>query len=263
MDRTQLCGSCDVGSIPTESTKKMDEIYPMRINKYLALKQYSTRRGADELIEKGLVFINGKKAVLGSKVLEKDKVEVKGSKTEPQKEYVYFAYNKPIGVITHSPQDEERDIQEAIKKTDMPKDVFPVGRLDKASHGLIIMTNDGRITDKLLNPKYIHEKEYLVKTKNKLRSSFKKNMEAGVDIEGYKTKPCKVEIVSEFSFKVTLTEGKKHQIRRMCSALFQEVEDLKRIRVLNIKLGNIKPNSYKKIEKKELSTFLDQVFHQS
>lgn len=241
----------------------MEETYPMRINKYLALKQYATRRGADTLIEKGLVFINGKKAALGSKVLEKDKVEVKGSKTEPKKEYVYFAYNKPIGVITHSPQDEERDIQEAVKKTDMPKDVFPVGRLDKASHGLIIMTNDGRITDKLLNPKYIHEKEYLVKTKNKLRTSFKKNMEAGVTLEDYKTKPCKIEIVNDFAFRVILTEGKKHQIRRMCSALFQEVDDLKRTRILNIKLGTIKANGYKKIEGKELITFLDQVLRQS
>ena len=196
----------------------------MRINKYLALKKISTRRGADELVEQKKVFINGKLAVLGSKVNEIDLVEVKGAKT---KEYLYFAYNKPIGIETGSPRE----------------DLFPLGRLDKASNGLLILTNDGRITDQLLNPKYFHEKEYVVRTSNKLRSSFKKKMETGVNIEGYLTKPCKVKIISDFSFKVILTEGKKHQIRRMCSALFQEIADLKRERIMNIKLGNLKPNT--------------------
>jgi 23S rRNA pseudouridine2604 synthase len=131
--------------------------------------------------------------------------------------------------------------------------------LDKASHGLMILTNDGRITDKLLNPKYFHEKEYVVRTSNKLRTSFKKNMEAGVEIEDYKTKPCKIKILSDFTFKIILTEGKKHQIRRMCAALFQEIADLKRERIMNIKLGTLKPNEFREIKGKELSTFLDQV----
>ncbi len=215
----------------------------MRINKYLALKQYSTRRGADELIQKGLVFINGKRAVLGSKVNEADKVEVKKNKNEPEKVHAYYAYNKPIGIETNSPRE----------------DLFPLGRLDKASHGLLILTNDGRITDRLLNPKYIHEKEYVVKTLNKLRSSFKNKMEAGVNIEDYKTKKCKVVIVNDFTFRIILTEGKKHQIRRMCSALFQEVADLKRVRIMNIKLGKMKPKEIRKIEGAELETFLDSV----
>lgn len=229
----------------------------MRINKYLALKKISTRRGADELVEKKKVYINGKLAELGSKVNETDKVEVKGM--EHQKAYVYYAYNKPVGVITHSPQDEEEDIKEAIKKTGLPKGIFPVGRLDKASHGLIILTNDGRITDQLLNPKYEHEKEYVVKTSNKLRSNFKDKMEAGVNIEGYKTKKCKVTIVNENTFRVILNEGKKHQIRRMCSALFQEVADLKRIRVMNIKLEKLGSNSFREIKGEELKTFLDSI----
>ncbi|OGI95647.1 hypothetical protein A2917_02895 [Candidatus Nomurabacteria bacterium RIFCSPLOWO2_01_FULL_42_17] len=219
----------------------------MRINKYLALKKISTRRGADELVKEKKVFINGKLAVLGSKVNETDKVEVKGAKT---KEYVYFAYNKPIGIETSSPRE----------------DLFPLGRLDKASHGLLILTNDGRITDQLLNPKYFHEKEYVVKTLNKLRSSFKKNMETGVKIEGekdYVTKKCKVKILNENTFRIILTEGKKHQIRRMCSALFQEVADLKRERIMNIKLGNLKPGALREIKDEELTTFLDQVLHQS
>ncbi len=213
------------------------DTYPMRINKYLALKKISTRRGADELIRQQKVFINGKRAVLGSKVDEGDKVELKGAKL---KEYKYFAYNKPIGVETDSPK----------------PGLFPLGRLDKASHGLLILTDDGRITDQLLSPKYFHEKEYVVKTKEKLRSSFKGKMEAGVNIEGYVTKPCKVEIVNDFTFRVILTEGKKHQIRRMCSALFQEVADLKRERIMNIKLGNLKPKNTREIKGKELEEFL-------
>src|SRR3989338_8002416 len=211
--------------------------YPMRINKYLALQKISTRRGADELVENKKVFINGKLAVLGSKVKEADKVEVRGSKP---KEYLYFAYNKPLGIETGSPRE----------------DLFPLGRLDKNSHGLLILTNDGRITDQLLNPKYFHEKEYLVKTLGKLRSNFKQKMEAGVDIEGYQTKPCKVKIINENTFRVILTEGKKHQIRRMCSNLFQEVADLKRERIMNIKLGNLKPNAVREIKGEELAIFL-------
>lgn len=214
--------------------------YPMRINKYLADQKISTRRGADELIEQKKVFINGKLAVLGSKVNENDKVEVRGAK---EKAYLYFAYNKPIGIETTSPRAE----------------LFPLGRLDKNSHGLLILTNDGRITDQLLNPKYTHEKEYLVKTSNKLRSSFKKKMEAGVNIEGqenYVTKKCQVKILSDFTFKIILTEGKKHQIRRMCSALFQEIADLKRERIMNIKLGNLKPNGLREIKGEELEIFL-------
>ncbi|MFA7285627.1 MAG: pseudouridine synthase [Candidatus Paceibacterota bacterium] len=241
--------------------------YPIRLNKYLALKNIATRRGADKLIEERKVFINGKVAVLGSQVKDGDKVEVKGQKEVP---YLYYAYNKPIGVITHSPGEDEVDIKESVKKQNqkvekkarIPEGVFPVGRLDKASHGLLILTNDGRITDKLLNPKYVHEKEYVVRTSNKLRNNFKDKMEAGVNIEGYKTKKCKVEIVNENTFRVILTEGKKHQIRRMCSALFQEVADLKRIRVMNIKLDRLPSNSSRVIKGKELEVFLEEILNQ-
>jgi len=231
--------------IKSKQNEKSDTKISVRINKYLALKNISTRRGADELIEKKQVFINGKLAKLGDKVNEKDNVEVKGNK---EKKYKYLAYNKPIGLMT-----------EDISKNAL----FPIGRLDKNSHGLIILTNDGRITDKLLNPKYVHEKEYIVKTSNKLRSNFKQKMEAGVNIEGYLTKKCKVKIIDNFTFKIILTEGKKHQIRRMCSALFQEIADLKRVRIMNINLGNLKPNNSREIMGKELTIFLDQVLHQS
>lgn len=209
----------------------------MRINKYLALKKIATRRGADELVKAKRVFINGKLAVLGSQAEESDTIEVRGTK---KKNYRYFAYNKPIGVETSSPRE----------------DLFPIGRLDKNSHGLLILTNDGRITDQLLNPKYYHEKEYVVRTSNKLRSSFKKKMEAGVNIEGYQTRPCRIKILNENTFRITLTEGKKHQIRRMCSALFQEIADLKRERIMNIKIGNLKSNNLREIKGDELDVFL-------
>ena len=230
----------------------INRAFPIRINKYLAQKNLASRRAADTLIEQKKVRINGKIAQLGDKVNEGDLVEIVGMK---KREYIYLAYHKPIGVITHSPQRGETDIERSISL----KGVFPLGRLDKNSHGLIILTNDGRITDSLLNPKFEHEKEYIVQTLNKLRSSFKEKMEKGVNIEGYTTKPCAVKILGENTFSITLTEGKKHQIRRRCSNLFQEVSDLKRTRIMNIKLGNLKPNEYRKIEGEELKEFLAQL----
>ncbi|HEY4489090.1 MAG TPA: pseudouridine synthase [Candidatus Paceibacterota bacterium] len=228
--------------------------YPMRINKYLAEQGYATRRGADELIEKGKVFINGKPAELGSKVHEDDTVEVKTGKRKTG-DYLYFAYNKPRGVITHSPGEDEQDVRDTLPEL-ADKGVFPVGRLDKDSHGLIVVTNDGRITDRLLHPRHEHDKEYAVRTKLPLRKNFKARMEEGVLIEGYMTKPAKVSISGDHSFSVTLTEGKKHQIRRMVVALYNEVADLKRVRVLNVKLGKLKAGEARTIEGAELEEFL-------
>ena len=215
--------------------------FPMRINRYLAWQKHSTRRGGDELVKKKQVLINGRFAELGDKVNEKDVVEV--LKSKKPKSYLYFAYNKPAGETTDTP-------------IFLNKDIFPLGRLDKDSHGLMLLTNDGRVTDRLLNPEYAHEKEYIVVIKEKLRPNFKQKMEAGVDIEGYKTKKCKVEILNNFTFKIALTEGKKHQIRRMCVALRNEVKDLKRTRILNIELGNLPAGSHRAIGGEELNMFL-------
>jgi len=232
----------------------MEKKYPMRINKYLADAKHSTRRGADELVSKGAVRINGVKAKLGDMVSETDTVEV-SFRASKQKERIYLAYNKPRGVITHSAPAGEKDINDMVPV----KGVFPIGRLDKDSSGLIILTNDGRITERLLGPNFNHEKDYLVTTKQKLRANFEAKMEAGVQIDRDKTKECKVEILGEKKFKVTLTEGKKHQIRRMCTALFQEVDTLKRVRVMNIEIGELKDNGFRKIEGKELETFLQSL----
>jgi 23S rRNA pseudouridine2604 synthase len=221
----------------------------IRINKYLAMQGISTRKNADKIIESGKVLINGKKAILGDKVFDGDKVEViKKAKDN----FVYYAYNKPRGIITHSPQNGEKDILMSSKL----KDVFPVGRLDKDSEGLIILTNDGRIVDRLLNPKYDHEKEYMVRTRIPIKDFQLKIMERGMELEGINTSPCKTKIINEKTFSIIIKEGQKHQIRRMCDALTLPIDSLKRIRVMNIKLGNIKQNTYKKIEGKELNDFL-------
>ena len=232
-------------------TKAADE-YPMRINKYIAREGIATRRGADELIARGKVLVNGRVAVLGEKVHKGDTVELKGSSSP--KKFLYYAYNKPVGVITHSPQLGEKDIKQSV-----PMDVFPVGRLDKNSSGLIILTNDGRVTDRLLNPDYEHDKEYRVRTLEPLRESFKKTMEQGVDIEGYLTKPCSVRKTGPKSFTITLTEGKKHQIRRMVAALHNTVIELERMRILNIRLDNLASGTWRAIEGDELKTFLAQI----
>ncbi len=225
----------------------MEEI---RINKYLANKGVCTRREADKIISSGKVFINDVKAVLGDKVKETDNVEVRN---KTQKNYQYYAYNKPRGIITHSPQKGEKDILSSIKI----KNIFPIGRLDKDSEGLIILTNDGRITDRLLNSKYEHDKEYIVKTSIPIKQFQLSIMEGGMRLEGIETKPCKTKLLNENSFSIILTEGKKHQIRRMCDNLSIPIESLKRIRIMNIKLGDIKQNTYRKIDGIELKNFLN------
>lgn len=225
----------------------------MRINKYLAHKGFSTRRGADELIENKKVFINDTLAKIGQKVEEGDQVEVRNA---PKKEYRYVAYYKPRGVITHSPNETETDIVTRIVKDYGLNGVFPIGRIDKDSEGLILLSDDGRITERILNPDNAHEKEYTVHTDKPLRAQFKNLMESGINIEGYTTKECQVEILSKQMFKIILTEGKKHQIRRMCAALGYQVTRLKRIRVLNIKIDNMTSSQIRMIKGAELKELL-------
>ncbi|MEK7602190.1 MAG: pseudouridine synthase [Patescibacteria group bacterium] len=228
-------------------------LYPMRLNKFLAHQGHATRRDADTLIEKGLVTINSKKAVLGDKVEETDVVEVK---SRPLRTYVYLAFNKPKGLVTQSEEKGEQDVL-AMLPSDLKRlRLFPLGRLDKASAGLLLLTNDGRVTDRLLHPDRDHSKTYEVTTKLPLRPSFAEHMEKGVDIEGYVTRRAHVEVTGESKFRITLTEGKKHQIRRMVVAMHNEVRDLKRLSILNVTLGNLPVGGYRRLEGKELSTFL-------
>ncbi|MDD5396433.1 MAG: pseudouridine synthase [Candidatus Moranbacteria bacterium] len=228
-------------------------IYPVRINRYLALNNISSRREADALIEKGVVLINGKKAKIGDKVNEGDKVTVNAKAAEVMKKYVYFAFNKPRGIVTSSPRDGQKSIKDITYSAD---DVFPVGRLDKNSRGLLILTNDGRINDKLLNPEHDHEKEYVVEVNKPITNIFLKVMSQGVQLEDFKTKPAVVEKKDETTFNITLTEGKKHQIRRMCTNLGWEVVDLKRIRVMGVKLGTLGSGQQRKLQGPELEELL-------
>lgn len=234
--------------------KTIPDTYPMRINKYLAHKGIATRTGVDELIQHQKVLVNSRIAKLGDKVLETDNVEVRG--THNKKKVVYFAYNKPKGVVTTNPQGEEKDIVQSVKSDTK---VFPVGRLDKESHGLIILTNDGRVTDRLLNPIYNHEKEYVVEVDRKFTPAFLKHMQYGVDIGEGMTKPTIVKKLGEKTFDIILTEGKNRQIRRMTEKLGYTVRDLKRIRVQNVELEKIPSNSYREITGEELSTFLKSI----
>jgi 23S rRNA pseudouridine2604 synthase len=226
--------------------------YPIRINKYLALNNFATRKGADELIKKGFVFINGRKAVLGDQVYREGEVTV--SDKIPKKDYVYYAYNKGVGISTN-PDVKTKDI---LQVTKFKEKVFPIGRLDKDSRGLILMTNDGRVTDRLLSPKYVHEKEYVVKVEPNFSDTFVEMMSNGVHFDKFVSKKCKVWRLGrqKDTFHIVLTEGKKRQIRRMCEALHHKVIDLKRIRVMNIDLGKLNEGEYKEIKGVELDTLL-------
>jgi 23S rRNA pseudouridine2604 synthase len=231
--------------------------FPIRINKYLAETGVASRREADTLIERGQITVNGKKATIGQQITATDVVKVLGS----TKSKTYLAYYKGRGIITHSPAENEVDIMTRLKKDYGITDVAPVGRLDKDSEGLIILSNDGRITGPLLDPEAGHEKEYVVEVDKKVSTLFVHLMSLGVDIEGYTTKPAKVAISpkNEKKFNIIITEGKKHQIRRMCAALGYQIESLKRVRVANVSIGALKPNQYRKINGEELQTFLKEL----
>ncbi len=221
-----------------------------RINKYLADKHSLSRRHIDRLIEAGKIFVNGRKAVLGDKVSSEDKVEIKNG---IKKDFSYYAYYKPRGLITVRQKKGEKDVASSIGI----KGIFPIGRLDKDSEGLLILTDNGRITDKLLNPVYNHEKEYIVKTRIPVKPHQLKVMERGMELEGdLETKPARTKLIADKVFSITLSEGKKHQIRRMCDAFNLPIESLKRVRFMNVRLGDLNPGQYRKIEGEELEDLI-------
>lgn len=226
----------------------------IRINKYLADKEISTRRGADILITQGDVLINGRRALVGQKVSIKDRVEVKrNASTTP---YIYLAYHKPRGMITHSAARGEGEIPRTASVRGKKIKVFPLGRLDKDSSGLIILTNDGRATNRLLNPQYEHKKTYAVELDKPTTNHSIKWLSRGVLIEGYTTKPASTVRIGPRKIELTLSEGKKHQIRRMCAALGFQVKNLLRTRIENISLGNLSPGEVREIEGRERLEFL-------
>lgn len=229
--------------------EKAPDAYPMRINKYLALKGFSTRRGADELIEKKLVSINGRFAVLGDKVNATDKVEV--SQKKKAENYVYYAYNKPVGITTGETRKGDKDISQSIQL----KGVFPVGSLDKKDGGLIILTNDRRIIDRLENPRHAHVKKYMVVAREPLRANFKEKIEAGISLDGGPMMMPRVHMVSPSIAAITLTEP-SNPIRAILSLFRAEAESITRTEIVNIQLAKMAPNSYRPISGEELALFL-------
>jgi 23S rRNA pseudouridine2604 synthase len=208
---------------------------PMRLNRYLAHAGIATRREADALIEQGRVFVNGEKAKLGMRVTDADDISVEEAN---RRKLTYLAYYKPRGIITHSPQGlKERAINDIVE---MPG-VFPVGRLDKASEGLIILTNDGRVTERLLHPRFAHEKEYEVSVQEAIAPKKLILLEQGIVDQGERLTAKKATLTSQHTLSITLTEGKKHQIRRMLAALHLTVVSLKRVRIMQVHLGALKP----------------------
>lgn len=225
----------------------------VRINKYMADAGLSSRRQADELITAGSVFVNGKKAVMGMQVNPiSDKVEVKGKKQT----YAYYMMNKPKGIVTTGAQGDEKDILTYVK---FPTEVFPIGRLDKDSHGLILLTNDRRITHRLLDPKFEHEKEYRVTVAKGATLSLIKKLEKGVEIDGVKTKPVKITRESDYTFRIILTEGRNRQIRKMVESAGDTVVDLLRLRIEHIKIGDLQNGAFKAVPKAEVSLLLKKL----
>ncbi len=223
-----------------------------RINKYLSEVGYCSRRRADRLIEEGKVTINGKIPKIGSKVEDGDQVEIEGQIIEKsrKKKFVYLAFNKPVGIVCTTDRGVEPDnIIDFIK---YPKRIFPIGRLDKSSEGLIFLTNDGDIVNKILRARNNHEKEYIVSVNRPINKEFIQKMSNGVEILDTITKNCFVKQLSEKKFKIILTQGLNRQIRRMCESLGYRVQKLKRVRIMNIKL-DIPSGKYREFTKKELS----------
>ena len=203
----------------------------MRINKYLSESGVCSRRKADELIDQGLVEINGLVAEKGSQVEEDDVVLVNGKPVKGKEKNIYIAFNKPIGVECTTNLSVKDNI---ISYINYPERVFPVGRLDKNSEGLILLTNDGDLSNEILKARHFHEKEYIVTVDRRMTDEFLEKMRSGVEILDTVTRPCEVEILRSNMFKIILTQGINRQIRRMCEALDYKVNKLKRVRIINI-----------------------------
>ncbi len=222
-----------------------------RINKYLSEVGYCSRRAADKLLEEGRITINGVKPELGTKVSDEDEICVDGvSIRKTEEEHVYIAFNKPVGIVCTT--DTKREKDNIIDYIQHPKRVFPIGRLDKPSEGLILLTSDGDIVNKILRSKNNHGKEYIVRVDKPITPAFLNKMRNGVPILDTVTKKCEVEQIDTMSFRIVLTQGLNPQIRRMCEYLGYDVKKLKRIRVLNIKL-DLPIGKWRDLTKEELS----------
>lgn len=222
-----------------------------RINKFLSEVGYCSRREADKLIEAGRVTINGIVPEMGTKIASGDVVHVDGEEIKNTKtNFVYLAFNKPVGIVCTTDTSVEKD--NIIDFINYPKRIFPIGRLDKPSEGLILLTDDGDIVNKILRASNNHEKEYIVTVDKPISQTFIERMSGGIPLSELNkvTKKCNVEKLSTYKFKIILTQGLNRQIRRMCEYLNYEVETLKRVRIMNVKL-NMPVGEYRELTKEE------------
>lgn len=225
-----------------------------RLNKYISESGFCSRRGADKLIEEKRVTINGKLPELGTKVLPNDVVMVDGKaiaqSSGDKSDRIYIAYNKPIGITCTTETHVRGNIVDAIGHKER---IFPIGRLDKPSEGLIFLTSDGDIVNKILRAENAHDKEYIVTVDKPISERFIERMSRGVPILGTITKPCIVRVKSRFVFTIILTQGLNRQIRRMCEYLGYDVKKLKRSRIMNVELGPLKPGQWRDLTKAEMA----------
>lgn len=221
----------------------------VRLNKFISETGYCSRREADKLIEEGRVTIDGLKAVMGMKVNIDANVRVDGKPLKKEDKLVYIALNKPVGITCTTEKKVRGNIVDFVNHE---KRIFPIGRLDKDSQGLILLTNDGDIVNKILRAGNNHEKEYIVTVDKPIDNKFIDSMSSGVKILGTITKKCIVNKINERTFRIILTQGMNRQIRRMCEALGYNVTKLNRIRIMNIKLGNLKIGSWRNLSSEEL-----------
>lgn len=239
----------------------MSEEKLTRINKFLSEIGHCSRRAADKLIEQGRVKINGKVPLMGTKISDEDEVRVNGKVVHraKKKKMVYIAFNKPRGIVCTTDQSREKD--NIIDYINYSTRIFPIGRLDKPSEGLIFLTNDGDIVNKILRSRNNHEKEYEVHVDKPVTKEFVEHMKKGVPILDTITRKCKVKQTGKNTFKIILTQGLNRQIRRMCEYLGYEVKKLKRVRIMNIKL-DVKLGEYRDFTSAELKT-LNQLLSRS
>ena len=226
----------------------MDE--KIRLNKAISQSGFCSRREADRLIEEGVVYVNGRLAQIGQKVTSRDRIKINGKTIAMNKQRVYIAFNKPVGVTSTT---DKKDRDNMIDYINYPERIFHIGRLDKDSEGLIFLTNDGDIVNKILRVENRHEKEYIVTVDKKISPYFIDNMAKGVPILGETTLPCKIEQLDKRIFKIILTQGLNRQIRRMCAYLNYDVVALKRVRIMNVSLGNLPVGDWRYFTEKELA----------
>lgn len=224
------------------------DVQGIRLNKYLSEAGICSRRQADTIIEQGEVTIDGEVAAMGSRVFADSKVCYKGRPVKTVKKKVVYAYNKPIGLVCTS---KDADADSIFNHVDFPEKVNYVGRLDKASSGLLLLTNDGELSNSIQKSVNNHEKEYLVRVNKDISDEFIAKMSNGVPILDTITKKCRVIKTGSRTFKIILTQGLNRQIRRMCEALDYRVVQLKRVRVMNVVLGNLKPGEFRRLDTEE------------